>query len=84
MEGDPVHPSDFRGQNSIVKDRMHAFRDEAARHRLVRRPPVKPKAVRYQNRVGRVVRPVRAIAMAVGLVLVRVGMALGASPMDNV
>ena len=78
-----MHPSDFHGQNSIVKDRMHAFRDEAARHRLVRRPATKRTTARDGNRVRRAVRPVRAGAMAVGYVLVRIGMALGASPLDN-
>ena len=78
-----MHPSDFHGQNSIVKDRMHAFRDEAARHRLVRRP------TRADS--GETRRPGRACpASGPGARDGRrlwswpTGMALGASPMDNV
>ena len=73
-----MHPNDI-----YVRHRMEEFRDEAARQRLVRRAATKPNSERGGDRVGRVLRPVRAVAMAVGLVLVRIGVALGASPMDN-
>lgn len=73
-----MHPNHI-----YVRHRMEEFRDEAARQRLVRRAATKPNLERGGDRVGRVLRPVRAVAMAVGLVLVRIGVALGASPMDN-
>ena len=73
-----MHPNDI-----YVRHRMDEFRDEAARQRLVRRAATKPNLERGGDRVGRVLRPVRAVAMAVGLVLVRIGVALGASPLDN-
>jgi hypothetical protein len=73
-----VHPNDI-----YVRHRMDEFRDEAARQRLVRRAATMPNVERGGDRVGRMLRPVRAVAMAVGLILVRIGVALGASPMDN-
>lgn len=73
-----MHPNDI-----YVRHRMDEFRDEAARQRLVRRAATMPNVERGGDRVGRMLRPVRAVAMAVGLILVRIGVALGASPMDN-
>jgi hypothetical protein len=73
-----VHPNDIH-----VQQRIDALWDEAARQRLVRKPAAKPGVRRDGNRIGGVLRPVRAASMAVGLVLVRIGVALGASPVDN-
>ncbi len=74
-----MHPNDI-----YVRHRMDEFRDEAARQRLVRRAATQADTRSVAEiRVGRVLRPVRAVAMAVGLVLVRIGIALGASPLDN-
>jgi hypothetical protein len=73
-----VHPNDIH-----ARYRIEALHEEAARRRLHRHATAKPDVEGGGDRVGRVLRPVRAVAMAVGLVLVRIGVALGAPPMDN-
>jgi hypothetical protein len=78
-----VDPNDI-----YVQHRIDALWEEAARQRLVRKPVEKPGARRAGNRVGgyrvgRILRPVRPLTTAVGVVLVRIGIALGAPPLDN-
>jgi hypothetical protein len=73
-----VHPNGIHARYRIA-----ALHEEAARHRLQRRARVRPEVEGGGDRIGRVLRPVRAVAMGVGLVLVRIGVALGAPPMDN-
>jgi hypothetical protein len=63
-----------------VQYRIRALRDEAAGRRLARSPRASPGP--EDRRTGRLGRPVRAVAISIGMVLVRIGTALGA-PIEN-